>query len=570
MQAVILAGGKGTRLATRLGGRPKPLVDIAGSPLLERQLDSLTQHGVDDVVLLVQHAAEQIQAFCSAKRFQCRVRLIDDGAPLGTAGAVLSCLDRLAERFLIVYGDVLFDLDITHLLESHRTAGADITLVLHPNDHPADSDLVEVDDGGWIKAFHPYPHPPGAELRNLVNAAFYVADRRALTPWVGRFTRGDFAKDLFPAMLREGARLHGYRTYEFIKDMGTPARVDEGERAIRTGRLERSSRRHEQAAVFLDLDGALGELRGCTRRADDFAMLPGAARAVKALNEAELRLVSTMAGGDRDACEINRIHARVDSALGAEGAFLDAAYHCPHQLHAVSADESPGLNLDCDCRKPGAGMVERAIVEMNIDRHRSWLVGNSTADMAVANRAGLLAVQVRTGEGGRDGEWSAEPDFVVDDLAAAAELIATQHRALARLVSELCEAAQGGDLILVGGDPQPIRSRLVSTLRTELAQRGFLFERAGSDAQPLCEPPATPAGQPSGGGSGLDSSTRPKNGAALEPQVDGRAIVVAEDGQASPPLAGAGRRVLRVDVGKSAAAHAPVRTLPAVDGSGRP
>mgnify|MGYP003585401744 FL=1 len=91
MQAVILAGGKGTRLAERLNGRPKPLVDVRGVPLLERQILALEQYGVDDVVVLVNHAADQIQKFFSERKFASRVRLIDDGAPRGTAGALPRC-----------------------------------------------------------------------------------------------------------------------------------------------------------------------------------------------------------------------------------------------------------------------------------------------------------------------------------------------------------------------------------------------------------------------------------------------------------------------------------------------
>src|ERR1700678_4013330 len=99
-QAVLLAGGAGTRLKDRLGGRPKPLVDIDGQPLLGRQLALLRQFGVRQAVLLVNYAADQIQAYCNTNQdFGLKIDFIDDGEPRGTAGAILAALDALADNF---------------------------------------------------------------------------------------------------------------------------------------------------------------------------------------------------------------------------------------------------------------------------------------------------------------------------------------------------------------------------------------------------------------------------------------------------------------------------------------
>ncbi|HEY8288061.1 MAG TPA: nucleotidyltransferase family protein, partial [Acetobacteraceae bacterium] len=232
-QAVILAGGRGTRLLARLDGRPKPLVDIDGVPLLRRQIDALRNHGVTEVIVLVNHAADQIAAFFAGLsqadpglEFP-RITLIDDGEPRGTAGALLHAFDRLAERFLVVYGDTLFDVDIDRFWRCHCEARADAALLLHPNDHPFDSDLVEIDDNGAVLAMHRPPHDPGACFPNLVNAAMYVMERRAVAFWRDRPGQSDIARDLFPAMLARGARLQGYVSFEYIKDIGTPKRLDQ-------------------------------------------------------------------------------------------------------------------------------------------------------------------------------------------------------------------------------------------------------------------------------------------------------------------------------------------------------
>lgn len=427
-QAVILAGGKGTRLASRLNGKPKPLVEVDGVPLLERQIGTLIENGVDEVLLLVNHAADQIEAFVAERRLPTTVTLVDDGAPRGTAGATLACLDQLRDRFLVVYGDTLFDLDVRDMLAEHVRSGADATLLLHPNDHPADSDLVELSPDGWITAFHAYPHPPGSYLRNLVNAAFYVVEKRALIPWAARLETGDFAKDLFPRMLGEGALLRGHVSFEYIKDIGTPARLDKAERQLRTGVVRRARRTQPQRAVFLDRDGTLNVPRGHIARASDLELYTEAGASVRRLNDAEFRVVlvtnqPVVARGECDEDELGRIHARLESDLGKDGAFLDAVYYCPHHPDKGYQGEVPELKIECACRKPGTAMIEAAAAALNIDLTRSWVVGDSTADVVMATRSGVRSILVATGEGGRDGKWPADPTLRAENIAVAVDHI---------------------------------------------------------------------------------------------------------------------------------------------------
>ena len=477
-QAVILAGGKGTRLAERLRGRPKPLVEVDGIPLLERQIQNLAHHGVDDVVVLVNHAADQIQTFFDERQFAGRVRLIDDGAPRGTAGAVLACLDQLADRFLVVYGDTLFDIDVDHMQAFHQAAGAAATLLLHPNDHPADSDLVELDPSGQIRAFHPYPHPDGAELRNLVNAAFYILEKAALQPWRKFRTPSDFAKDLFPEMLAGGARLEGYVSYEYIKDLGTPRRLDKVERHLREGVVSRASRAEPQKAVFIDRDGTLNRLEGYIREPQALELLPGAAEAVRRLNDAEFRVVvvtnqPVIARGECTVEGLRNIHDRLETRLGEEGAYLDAIYYCPHHPDSGFPGEVKALKIACDCRKPAGGLLREAIGDMNIRPEQSWMVGDSTSDIMAAQSLSLKSILVRSGEGGADGKHFAIPDFTLPGISEAAEFITEIYPRLAATVGNFAGKVSPGDLVLVGGLARSGKSTLAGVLRAELMARNL-------------------------------------------------------------------------------------------------
>jgi NDP-sugar pyrophosphorylase family protein len=138
--------------------------------------------------------------------------------------APCSHFPELAEQFIVLYGDTLLNVDLGRLWQTHGSRRADVTLFLHPNDHPYDSDLVAMDRESWITAFHPRPHPLHQYFPNLVNAALYVVNKSALEPWTNPAGPLDFAKDLFPAMLQKGVKL--FVASPDIKDIGTPGRYD--------------------------------------------------------------------------------------------------------------------------------------------------------------------------------------------------------------------------------------------------------------------------------------------------------------------------------------------------------
>jgi len=133
-----------------------------------------------------------------------------------------------------------------------------------------------------------------------------------------------------------------------------------------------------------------------------------------------------LARGECTMAEMGRIHAKLETLLGQEGAFLDALYLCPHHPHSGYPGEVAALKRDCDCRKPGTGMIEQAARELNIDLARSWMVCDTTSDLEAARRAGLRSILVRTGFGGADGKYPAEPLCAAADLPEAVDIILRQ------------------------------------------------------------------------------------------------------------------------------------------------
>jgi D,D-heptose 1,7-bisphosphate phosphatase len=442
------------------------------------QLELLCAHGFTDAVVMVNHRAEAIREWLAGVDLPISVRLIDDGEPRGTAGAVLAALAELESEFLVMYGDTMLCVDLTRFWTWHRAAhGADVSLFLHPNDHPHDSDLVEIDETGRVVAFHAYPHPADAWLPNLVNAALYVVRRESLRAWSETAGPLDFAKDLFPRMLAAGATLRGYASPEYIKDAGTPERLERVRNALTSGAIRRASLNEPQQAVFLDRDGTLNVEHGLIRRPEDLEVFPFAGSAIRRLNEAEWRTVlvsnqPVIARGEVTEAELRRIHARLETEIGRDHAYFDRIYICPHHPDRGFPGERIELKIRCDCRKPEPGLIFNAQKDLNIDLARSWYIGDATADLGAAEKAGVSAILVETGHGGLDRRHPYEPRFTVANVSEAAAFILDVYPRIAKVLAPQIAAIASSDDWFIGGPPSAGKSTVAATIERELRLQG--------------------------------------------------------------------------------------------------
>ena len=426
---VIVAGGRGMRLASVAGDLPKVLVPVGGKPVLQHQLELAVAAGIDEVTIFAGHLAEKILAFIGdGSRFGLRVRIFTEKEPMGTAGALLQSLDFLPEHCFVVYGDLMFAVDLQRIAKRHIDQKADFTVLVHPNDHPQDSDLLETDANDWVTAIHTCPHRHDQFFGNLVNAALYVVRREALRPWAAVPGKKDFIKSIMSGLVANGGRVLAYRSSEYLKDMGTPARLEMVEADWQAGKISLETAGGSRPAIFLDRDGTLNIEKGHLRRPEDLQLLPDVGSALRSLRQAGFRLIvltnqPVIARGEATETEVAAIHRRLEWELGKEGAYLDAIYVCPHHPDRGFPRERTELKTPCECRKPGTSLFEQACRDLRIDVPNSWMVGDQTRDAEMARRAGLRSVLVRTGRAGRDGQFSCAPDHVADDLAAAVAII---------------------------------------------------------------------------------------------------------------------------------------------------
>ena len=285
MQVVILAGGRGTRLGKHTQSVPKPMVTISGRPNLEHQILLAKRYGFTSALLLVSHLADRIEShFGGGQRFGMEISYCAENPPLGTAGALRHADQLLHDRFLVLYGDVFIECDLARLWANHANSGALATLVVHPNDHPDDSDIVEADAEGKISAIYPKPRPGDQYLPNRVNAGAAVIER-GIVAAIPPNQHLDLAKDIFPALARDG-KLRAYQSAEYFKDFGTPDRLARVRLDFEAGKTARLSRGRSRPAVFLDRDGVINKEVSHLSDPTQMELISGAADAIRRLDEA--------------------------------------------------------------------------------------------------------------------------------------------------------------------------------------------------------------------------------------------------------------------------------------------
>jgi D,D-heptose 1,7-bisphosphate phosphatase len=320
----------------------------------------------------------------------------------------------------------MLDISLPRLLDFHKSKKGIATLVIHPNDHPYDSDLVEINSERRIVKFHSKPHLPDKYYKNLVNAAVYVFSPRILS-YIKKGVKEDLGKEIFPS-IAEGENLYGYITAEYIKDIGTVDRLKAVNSDYSSGKIAAFNIERPRQCVFLDRDGVINKKVDQLHKLEDFELLENSASGIRKLNESGyLSIVITnqpaVARGLCTIGQVEEIHKKMDTLLGQEHAKLDGIYYCPHHPDKGYPEENPEYKIVCNCRKPKTGMIRQAQNEYNINLKDSFLIGDSYIDILCGKNAGLKTIGVRTGDGCKD--CVSEADYYFDDLDKAAGFIST-------------------------------------------------------------------------------------------------------------------------------------------------
>ena len=410
MKVVIMAGGKGTRIASIKSDVPKPMIEICGKPILLWQIENLKACGLTDITLVTGYLGEVIRNyFMDGSNLGVHISYYEEDHPLGTAGALFKM--NLQDDFLLMCGDVIVDVDFNRFIQFHHEHHAWASLMSHPNGHPYDSSLLVTEilppqeKGGLPIDTHRVMKWMNKEderlyYKNRVNAGIEIISPELLHETMKSFIprhpetpdKIDLDRDVLKPNIASG-RIFAYDTSEYIKDMGTPDRYYEAEKDILSGKVKARNLSQKQKAIFLDRDGTINKYVGFLTKPEEFDLLPGVAEAIRQINHSGYLCIvvsnqPVIARGDCTFEQLQEIHDKMETLLGQEGAFVDAIYYCPHHPDKGFEGERPAYKIDCNCRKPKPGLLLQAAKDWNIDLSQSYMIGDSERDVEAGNAAG--------------------------------------------------------------------------------------------------------------------------------------------------------------------------------------
>lgn len=383
-QAVILVGGKGTRLGELAQATPKPLLEVApGVRFVDVVIGEFARHGFTDILMLAGHRSDQVKtAYHGRDVHGARIRVIAEPEPQGTGGALRFAQASLAPRFVLCNGDSLFEINLRALTSPPLTGVARLAL----RSVPDASRYGAVDlDGPSIRAFREKDATRSGPA--VINGGIYFINRDILDRIRGPCS---IETDIFPVLASEGL-LEGRIFDGYFLDMGLPETYERARSEV--------AQRIRKPCVFLDRDGVINIDEGYTHRADQLQWIPGAPEAIRRLNEAGcyVIVVSNQAGvarGYYSEADVEAFHAEMSRRLAEQGAHIDAFYFCPFHPDGVIGTYRDPNHPD---RKPNPGMIRRALQDWPIDQDRSCLIGDRATDLEAAAAAGVRGILFESG-----------------------------------------------------------------------------------------------------------------------------------------------------------------------------
>ena len=414
MKVVIMAGGRGTRIAKLFPNIPKPLIPVDGMPILEREIRSLASQGFKDIILTVGYLAVKIiEYFGDGSQLGVKIDYFVEETPLGNAGALFQLKEKIGEEpFFLFNADAAFDVDFNRMHDYHKEHGGLVTLFTHPNSHPYDSGLIIADKDGKVEKWLSKEDERPQWYKNRVNAGLHVIDPRVLELVLKNldidsttgYPKGkvDLDRQILKPLCGTG-KMFCYDSPEYVKDMGTPERFHQVEAEYKNGVVQAKNLHNKQKAIFLDRDGTINKYVGFLRNIDDFELIEGVSEAIKQINQSGyLAIVVTnqpvIARGEVTWDELHVIHKKMETLLGKDGAYIDGIYICPHHPDKGFEGERPEYKFDCDCRKPKSGLFMQAASDFNIDLSQSIMIGDRDNDVQAGENAGCrLSIKCKNG-----------------------------------------------------------------------------------------------------------------------------------------------------------------------------
>ncbi|WP_243152297.1 HAD-IIIA family hydrolase [Pseudoflavonifractor sp. 524-17] len=369
-QAVILAGGYGTRLKPFTDTNPKPMYPFEGKPFLEYLIEQVRSFGIQEIVLLLGYLPEKIQDyFGDGSRWGVHITYSVTPVEYETGLRIKSAAPLLSDEFLLMYCDNYCPIDFVRLVADYEKSGALLQFTAYRNKDGSTKNNLRISEDELVEVYDKKRITPGLQG---VDIGYAIVNKRvlALLPEENH----NFEAVVYPTLVAE-KKLYATVTEHRYYSVGSWERIELTKEFFRPKKV-----------VFLDRDGTLNVRppRACyIERPEDFVWLPGAREAVKKLKDAgyTLILISNQPGiarGNLTEETLAAIHEKMQADLREIGAEIDKIYYCPHNW-----DDG------CECRKPRPGMFFQAQKELSLDLTKCVMIGDDERDMEAATAAGV-------------------------------------------------------------------------------------------------------------------------------------------------------------------------------------
>ena len=375
MEAIVLAGGFGTRLRHVVSDVPKPMAPVAGRPFLRYVLNELTERGVDRIVLAVGYMREAImEGFGDAYRGAKLIYSPED-TPLFTGGAVKKALELcLDDEVFVVNGDTLFEVDLAEMADFYREKNADFVMAVRPMHDFDRYGTVVMDQNGRIERFLEKRHMK----EGLINGGIYLMKKEFLR----NVPEEAFSleKDVLERYVHK-KRFYAFVSDGYFIDIGVP---DDYKKA----QYDFKNRHIVRKAAFFDRDGTINKDIGYLYRIEDLNFINGMPEFISCWKRWGYKIIvvtnqSGIARGMYTEDDMRKLHRYMNKKLKPYGAHIDAFYYCPHH---------PDFTGPCHCRKPEPGMLKHAIADFELDPRQCIMFGDQPWDIEAAKRCGITGI----------------------------------------------------------------------------------------------------------------------------------------------------------------------------------
>ncbi len=435
-------------------------------------------YGFKSIVINAGHLGGLIDSFFKSYKKPDDVEIIVniEDRTLGTFGCLFTNKSLIKSKdILIVFGDLIFDVNFQHFLDFHLRKKADISIIGRPNDHPQTSDIVEVNTRSRIINIFPKKEirDAGFLKRNLVPVGIYILKAEVIGRSKNFFLancRYDFFNDFFPTLLAKKYKLFLYKSTEYIKDIGTEEGFRQAKKDLDSNLPSLLSTLNARPTIFFDCDGVLNQNitpHGLLSH-HQLSIIKDAGNAIHKANvNGFLSIAITnkpqMAKGLIDKNELSRIFSKLELEISKDKGFFDDIFWCPHHPEDGFKGEVKSLKKNCFCRKPGIGLFMKALKSHNIDLKNSSIIGDSYRDIEAGKKLGINTYGVETGVGCRDCNSSNFPDILFRDVGQAVDFITNNHQVAKKIASKI-KLSSSPYIIAISGQSRTGKSTLAHAL----------------------------------------------------------------------------------------------------------